>query len=171
VNSSGFGCGDSNPLPPADIACRADLWTMAGTQAVALTGGPTVPFKMGRTDDPDGSTCPPLGRLPDASQGAQHLRDVFYRMGTCVFLLCATRSSRGGAPRGKNGFSPSLARPPLSIASQVSATKRSSRCPGPTRSGAATACDRGSMVRFLRFWCPFVLWDRNRLDRPFANRK
>jgi len=25
--------------------------------------------------------CPPNGRLPDATQGAQHLRDVFYRMG------------------------------------------------------------------------------------------
>jgi catalase (peroxidase I) len=59
----------------------ADLWTLAGTQAVALTGGPAVPFKMGRKDDPDGANCPPVGRLPDASQGAQHLRDVFYRMG------------------------------------------------------------------------------------------
>ena len=27
----------------------------------------------------DGSACPVVGRLPDASQGAQHLRDVFYR--------------------------------------------------------------------------------------------
>jgi len=28
-----------------------------------------------------GAATPPNGRLPDASQGAQHLRDVFYRMG------------------------------------------------------------------------------------------
>lgn len=59
----------------------ADLWTMAGTQAVALTGGPNVPFRLGRTDCPNNDTCPANGRLPDASQGAQHLRDVFYRMG------------------------------------------------------------------------------------------
>ena len=59
----------------------ADVWTMAGAQAVALTGGPAVPFRLGRTDEPDGSACPPVGRLPDATQGAQHLRDVFYRMG------------------------------------------------------------------------------------------
>jgi catalase (peroxidase I) len=59
----------------------ADVWTLAGAQAVALTGGPAVPFRLGRTDSPDGSACPPVGRLPDATQGAQHLRDVFYRMG------------------------------------------------------------------------------------------
>jgi catalase (peroxidase I) len=59
----------------------ADIWTMAGTQAVKLTGGPEIPFRYGRKDDPDSSNCPPNGRLPDASLGAQHLRDVFYRMG------------------------------------------------------------------------------------------
>jgi len=59
----------------------ADLWTMAGTQAIKLCGGPDIPFRYGRMDAPDGSHCPPNGRLPDAAQGAQHLRDVFYRMG------------------------------------------------------------------------------------------
>lgn len=59
----------------------ADLWTMAGAQAIKLTGGPDVPFGLGRSDDNDGSRCPANGRLPDATQGAQHLRDVFYRMG------------------------------------------------------------------------------------------
>lgn len=59
----------------------ADLWTLAGTQAIALTGGPEIPFKLGRTDAADGTWCPPNGRLPDATLGAQHLRDVFYRMG------------------------------------------------------------------------------------------
>lgn len=59
----------------------ADLWTMAGTQAVKLTGGPDIPFRYGRTDALDNSQCPANGRLPDASQGAQHLRDVFGRMG------------------------------------------------------------------------------------------
>ena len=29
----------------------------------------------------DGKNCPPDGRLPDAAQGAQHIRNIFYRMG------------------------------------------------------------------------------------------
>jgi len=40
-----------------------------------------VPFRLGRTDAQDGSVCPANGRLPDAAQGADHLRDVFHRMG------------------------------------------------------------------------------------------
>jgi catalase (peroxidase I) len=59
----------------------ADLWTMAATQAIVLTGGPTIPFRYGRSDDTTNAKCPANGRLPDAAQGAQHLRDVFYRMG------------------------------------------------------------------------------------------
>lgn len=59
----------------------ADLWTFGGCQAIKLMGGPDIPFKFGRTDDADGSNCPMNGRLPDASLGADHLREVFYRMG------------------------------------------------------------------------------------------
>jgi len=59
----------------------SDLWTLAGVQAIKLMGGPDVPFNFGRTDKADGATCPMHGRLPDAAQGADHLRDVFYRMG------------------------------------------------------------------------------------------
>ena len=29
----------------------------------------------------DETKCPPDGRLPDASKGPPHLRDIFYRMG------------------------------------------------------------------------------------------
>ena len=29
----------------------------------------------------DGKNCPPDGRLPDGAKGAQHIRDIFYRMG------------------------------------------------------------------------------------------
>lgn len=48
-------------------------------------GGPEIPWKEGRSDK-DAKTVtikdvPPNGRLPDASQGSYHLRDVFYRMG------------------------------------------------------------------------------------------
>jgi len=59
----------------------ADVWTYAGACAVEWTGGPKIPFTFGRTDAPEGSYVPPNGRLPDAAQGAQHLRDVFYRQG------------------------------------------------------------------------------------------
>ncbi|MEO0530991.1 MAG: peroxidase family protein [Planctomycetota bacterium] len=59
----------------------ADLWAFAGCVAIEFMGGPMPPFKFGRTDDADGKNCPPNGRLPDASQGADHLREVFYRMG------------------------------------------------------------------------------------------
>lgn len=44
-------------------------------------GGPKIEFTPGRTDATSESSCPPNGRLPDATQGAQHIRDVFYRMG------------------------------------------------------------------------------------------
>jgi ankyrin repeat protein len=59
----------------------ADLWTAAGANAVSFLGGPEIPFKFGRTDTNDPTKCPRNGLLPDASQGAEHLRDVFYRMG------------------------------------------------------------------------------------------
>jgi len=59
----------------------SDLWTLAGCVAVEGMGGPKVPWKPGRSDAKDDSACPPNGRLPDAAQGAQHVRDVFYRMG------------------------------------------------------------------------------------------
>jgi catalase (peroxidase I) len=59
----------------------ADIWAFAGCSAVEFVGGPKVPISFGRTDAPNGSYCPPNGLLPDASQGAAHLRDVFYRMG------------------------------------------------------------------------------------------
>lgn len=59
----------------------ADLWTLGGCQAIKLMGGPDIPFEFGRSDDTDGSNCPMHGRLPDAALGAEHLREVFYRMG------------------------------------------------------------------------------------------
>jgi len=59
----------------------ADLWTFAGASAIEFMGGPKVIHNFGRIDHADGKKCPAHGRLPDASQGAQHLRDVFYRMG------------------------------------------------------------------------------------------
>lgn len=44
-------------------------------------GGPVIPWRPGRVDADNGKKCPPDGRLPDASQGAKHVEDVFSRMG------------------------------------------------------------------------------------------
>ncbi|BFZ63510.1 heme peroxidase [Saitoella coloradoensis] len=57
-----------------------DLWTLAGVVALEEMGGPRVAWRGGRLDHTDDSNVPPNGRLPDASQGCPHLRDVFYRM-------------------------------------------------------------------------------------------
>jgi hypothetical protein len=59
----------------------ADSWCLAGAAAVEFSGGPKVPVSLGRVDAAGGSACPENGRLPDAAQGAAHLRDVFYRQG------------------------------------------------------------------------------------------
>eukprot|EP00937_MAST-01D_sp_MAST-1D-sp2_P002110 g2110.t1 len=59
----------------------ADVWAHAGAAAVAFAGGPRVPVAFGRADAASGHACPPNGRLPDAAQGAAHLRAVFGRMG------------------------------------------------------------------------------------------
>ena len=44
-------------------------------------GGPKIDWRPGRCDYANDKNVPPNGRLPDALQGANHLRDVFYRMG------------------------------------------------------------------------------------------
>jgi len=66
---------------------RADIWALAGAAGIEFLGGPKIPFAFGRTDS-EGTqkacpamTIPENGRLPDASQGAKHLRDVFGRQG------------------------------------------------------------------------------------------
>ncbi len=59
----------------------ADLYTLAAVVAIEEMGGPTIKWRPGRNDFKDGKTSPPDGRLPDAAQGAQHVRDIFYRMG------------------------------------------------------------------------------------------
>ncbi|EFX03267.1 cytochrome c peroxidase [Grosmannia clavigera kw1407] len=58
----------------------ADLWIIGGIAAIQEMSGPKVPFRPGRTDK-DFTGCTPDGRLPDASQGSDHVRNIFYRMG------------------------------------------------------------------------------------------
>jgi cytochrome c peroxidase len=57
-----------------------DLWTLAGVVSINEMGGPKIPWRPGRQDQ-DKAKCTPDGRLPDATQGSTHLRDIFYRMG------------------------------------------------------------------------------------------
>jgi cytochrome c peroxidase len=52
-----------------------DLWTLGGVCALQEMGGPTIHWRPGRIDGV-ASDVTPDGRLPDASQGPKHLRDV-----------------------------------------------------------------------------------------------
>lgn len=58
----------------------SDLWTLAGVCAIQEMQGPIIPWRPGRQDH-DVAFCTPDGRLPDASQGKDHLRAIFHRMG------------------------------------------------------------------------------------------
>lgn len=57
-----------------------DLWTLAGVAAIQEMAGPHIPWRPGRIDG-FANQATPDGRLPDAAQGADHLRVIFYRMG------------------------------------------------------------------------------------------
>lgn len=57
-----------------------DLWTLAGVAAIQEINGPKIPWRPGRIDG-FAKDATPDGRLPDASQSQDHLRNVFYRMG------------------------------------------------------------------------------------------
>jgi len=59
----------------------ADVWALAAVVATEVSGGPSIPFRPGRRDAVSGLESVELGRLPDATQTTNHLRDVFYRMG------------------------------------------------------------------------------------------
>jgi len=58
----------------------SDLWILAGVCAIQEMLGPAIPYRPGRSDR-DVAACTPDGRLPDASQAQDHLRNIFYRMG------------------------------------------------------------------------------------------
>ncbi|KAI9230723.1 MAG: cytosolic ascorbate peroxidase [Piptocephalis tieghemiana] len=82
----------------------ADFWSLAGVCAIEATKGPKVAWRAGRPDAPEGLYTPD-GRLPDASKGTSHLRDIFHRMGltdkdivalTGAHTLGRCRPSRSG---------------------------------------------------------------------------
>lgn len=84
----------------------ADLYTLAAVVAIEEMGGPKINWRPGRQDFNDGKKSPPDGRLPDAAQGAQHIRDIFYRMGfndqEIVALIGA--HSLGRCHKDRSGF-------------------------------------------------------------------
>lgn len=94
---------------------EADLWTLAGSSAIEFMGGPKIVHKFGRSDDEDGSKCPANGRLPDAAQGADHIREVFGRMGftdrETVALIGA--HTVGRCHLGRSGYDGPWTRNPL----------------------------------------------------------
>lgn len=56
-----------------------DLWTLGGVAAIQEMAGPKIPWRPGRIDG-FAKDATPDGRLPDASQGSDHLRNVrFFR--------------------------------------------------------------------------------------------
>ncbi|KDP32848.1 hypothetical protein JCGZ_12140 [Jatropha curcas] len=61
----------------------ADLFQLASATAIEEAGGPKLPMKYGRVDVSAPEDCPEEGRLPSAGppSPADHLREVFYRMG------------------------------------------------------------------------------------------
>ncbi|KAE8813225.1 thylakoid-bound ascorbate peroxidase [Hordeum vulgare] len=61
----------------------ADLFQLVSATAIEEADGPKLPMKYGRVDSTAPEQCPPEGRLPDFGPRipAEHLRDVFYRLG------------------------------------------------------------------------------------------
>jgi len=68
----------------------ADLWTFAAVVAIEAMGGPKIPWRNGRSDASSPASCPPDGRLPDASRGSDHIRAIFYRMVLSSLILSSS---------------------------------------------------------------------------------
>jgi L-ascorbate peroxidase len=63
------------------VLSYGDFYQLAGVVAVEITGGPDIPFHPGRQDKDE---PPKEGRLPNATKGNDHLREVFVtQMGLC----------------------------------------------------------------------------------------
>ncbi|GJN08216.1 hypothetical protein PR202_ga26112 [Eleusine coracana subsp. coracana] len=90
-----------------------DLYQLAGVVAVEVTGGPEVPFHPGREDKPQ---PPPEGRLPDATKGTDHLRQVFGKqMGLSDQDIVALSGGHtlGRCHKERSGFEGAWTRNPL----------------------------------------------------------
>jgi len=98
----------------------ADLYTLAGVVAIEAAGGPKINWRPGRTDTPckfHVTNPTPSDRLPDASQGAQHLRDIFYRMGfnDQDIVALAGAHALGRCHTDRSGFSGPWTRSPTTF--------------------------------------------------------
>jgi len=85
----------------------ADLWALAAIQAIKVSGGPSIPFRAGRTDIKTSAECVEEGRLPDGDKGASHIRQVFGRMGFTDGEIVALSGghSLGACHADRSGFS------------------------------------------------------------------
>ncbi|KAF2312405.1 hypothetical protein GH714_034577 [Hevea brasiliensis] len=90
----------------------AYLYQLAGVVAVEFTGGPTIDFVPGRKDSTE---SPEEGRLPDAKQGASHLKVVFSRMGLSDKEIVALSGGHtlGKAHKERSGFEGAWTKEPL----------------------------------------------------------
>lgn len=94
----------------------ADLIQASSTSAIEFAGGPAIPFRFGRKDAPE-SECTPDGRLPDATKGIPHLREVFNRMGLGDVEIVALSGAHtlGKAYRENSGFEGSWTKNPTTF--------------------------------------------------------
>jgi len=93
----------------------ADLWVMAGTQAIKASGGPEVPFTVGRKDIIATDPVPANGRLPAPIFGADYLREVFGRMGMDDREIVALSGAHtlGECKKTRSGFDGPWTKTPL----------------------------------------------------------
>jgi len=90
-----------------DIISVADLWALAATVAIKVSGGPDIPFRFGRRDIKDAMECVEDGRLPDAKQGVKHVRSVFTRIGfedDKYFVALSGAHTLGACHADRSGF-------------------------------------------------------------------
>jgi len=98
-----------------------DLYTLAGVVSIEEMGGPVVPWRPGRIDWFDGKKSPGQdNRLPDASKGSAHLRDVFYRMGFNDQEIVALSGAHalGRCHRDRSGFDGPWTRAPTTFSNE-----------------------------------------------------
>lgn len=99
----------------------ADLWILASYIAIEEMGGPQIEFRSGRTDESSNVKCPVNGRLPDAALGAQHVRDVFYRMGFNdeeIVVLVGGGHAIGRCHSDRSGFDGPWTRSPTTVSNE-----------------------------------------------------
>jgi len=96
----------------------ADLYTLAGVVAVEEMGGPTIKWSPGRTDAKPTDRIPPDGRLPDAAQGSDHLRNIFYAKGfnDQEIVALAGAHAVGRCHLDRSGFNGPWTRSPVTFA-------------------------------------------------------